>query len=533
MTPSQSAATVRLWGRIELVLKSEKTYANPLQDASLRCTFTSPSGKNITVDGFWDGDLVWRVRFSPSEEGRWSYITACSDRENGGLNGTYSTFACTKPQGDTTFDKHGPITVSSDKCHLVHADGTPFFWLSDTAWSGPLLSTEEEWEYYLKERVRQKFTAVQWVATQYRAAPHGDRDGRPAYTGKERIAIDPAFFQRLDGKLDAINQAGLAGAPVLLWANPGRDYPETNPGFVLPEDQAILLARYMVARWQANAVVWILSGDGDYAGAKAARWHRIGRGIFNGRPHAPVAIHPRSKVFYSDEFRNEPWLDIIGYQSGHHDDVDGLQWIVDGPVSREWRRKPPKTIINLEPCYENHIAYQTGKPFSPMDVRRACYWSLMNAPTAGVSYGGHGVWGWDDASSPPCDHPTTGTPWPWHEALQLAGAEQMAHLARLFASIEWWRLCPVPGIVTSQPGISDVRRFISASRADEGDLAIVYVPMDRTAKLDLSCMSSRPHGTWIEPKTGRRTPLRKRLETGLVTIRTPGMGDWVLLLRVY
>ncbi|MEZ4664190.1 MAG: DUF4038 domain-containing protein [Caldilineaceae bacterium] len=58
----------------------------------------------------------------------------------------------------------------------------------------------------------------------------------------------------------------------------------------------------------------------------------------------------------------------------------------------------------MEPPYENHVAYQSGQPHDAHSVRRAMYWSLLNAPTAGVTYGGHGVWGWDDGSTPPVDH---------------------------------------------------------------------------------------------------------------------------------
>ena len=36
----------------------------------------------------------------------------------------------------------------------------------------------------------------------------------------------------------------------------------SGAGFGLPEDEAVLLARYEVARWAAYPVVWILAGDG-------------------------------------------------------------------------------------------------------------------------------------------------------------------------------------------------------------------------------------------------------------------------------
>ena len=139
----------------------------------------------------------------------------------------------------------------------MHEDQTPFFWLGDTAWNGALLSTPEEWNLYIRERTRQKFTAAQFVATQFRAAPEGDLNHQLAYTGDtNRIVINPAFFQRLDEKVLALNKAGLLGVPVMLWAIGGGSNPSVNPGFALPEGQAILLARYMVARWGAYDVAW-------------------------------------------------------------------------------------------------------------------------------------------------------------------------------------------------------------------------------------------------------------------------------------
>ena len=121
--------------------------------------------------------------------------------------------ACGEAQGDTVFDRHGPIRVASNGRHFEHLDGTPFFWLADTCWNGPLRSDDAEWQLYLDTRTRQSFTAVQWVATQFLAAVDGDRDGRVAFSGIERIVLDPAFFQRLDGKVEADVPGRAAGHP--------------------------------------------------------------------------------------------------------------------------------------------------------------------------------------------------------------------------------------------------------------------------------------------------------------------------------
>ena len=525
-----NTAVIPRWGLFEATFTSTRTYDNPLQDAELRVTFTAPSRRTETVHGFWDGGATWRVRFSPDEVGAWTFATTATPDSDPGLHAQKGSFRVTAQKGTTRFERHGPIRVAKNRTHLEHGDGTPFFWLADTGWNAALLSTPEEFQHYIKERVRQRFTAVQWVVTQWRASPQGDRLNEPAYTGKERIAINPAFFQRLDAKMDALNRSGLLSAPVMLWAIGGGSNPAVNPGFSLPEDQAIELAQYMVARWQAHDVLWILPGDGDYRGDKAEKWKRIGRAVFADRPHAPVVLHPGGMHWVLREFQHEPWVDVHGYQSGHGDDEKTLRWMTGGPPSLDWKLEPTRPFVNLEPPYENHIAYQSKQPISPHTVRRAVYWSLLTAPTAGVTYGGHGVWGWDDGTKTPTDHPNTGMPLPWKQALVMPGAEQMAHVATLFTSIDFWRLRPAQDALAEQPGTETAARHIMAAAADKGDLLVVYTPEVRTIALKSDRMPGK-RATWHNPRTGQQTNASGTRAGNAMRFETPAEGDWVLVVR--
>lgn len=518
------------WGRFERTFHSSKSYDNPFQDTELRVVFTAPSGKSRLIYGFWDGDRTWKVRFSPEEVGKWHYSTSCFDEENDGLDNQSGTFMCTAAAGKTVFDKHGPVGISRDRRHLAHSDGTPFFWLADTAWNGALLSTSQEWNYYLTRRKQQRFTAVQWVATQWRAAPDGDRNRQLAFTGQDKIKVNTKFFQRLDGKLDAINRVGLLGVPVMLWAIGGGSQPEVNPGYALQEDQAIRLGRYMTARWGANDVVWFLGGDGNYRGLKAERWKRIGRGVFGDEPHAPATMHPGGMHWVLGEFNNEKWFDLLGYQSGHGDDSRTLNWMVAGPPSTDWRMNPPRPFINLEPPYENHISYQSKTPISSHTVRRAVYWSLLNAPTAGVSYGGHGVWGWDDGTRPPTDHLNSGVPLPWRKALDMLGATHMTHASSFFTAIDYWRLRPAPNVLGRQPGLEDPKRHISAANSRDGDLVVVYVPEDRTVDIVQSALPEDFSASWYNPRTGQPEQVAAVVNDQTIQFATPSEGDWLLLL---
>ena len=531
-SPESRPTVVSKWERFERSFQSLIPYVHPLQEVTFTVTFTSPTGERQTVDGFWDGGLTWKVRFKPGVVGRWTYRTECSKDFDLGLHDLKGSFVCTAARRLTPFTTHGPIQVSRDRRHLAHQDGTPFFWLADTAWNGPLQSTTEDWIYYLDERVRQRFSAVQWVTTQWRAAPKGDRDGQLAYTGLDIIEVNPAFFQRLDQKVDQMNRAGLLSVPVMLWAIQGGSNPEINPGVSLPEDQAILLARYLLARWGANDVVWILAGDGDYRGAKADKWKRIGRAVFLDRPHAPATLHPGGRMWVWDDFRDESWIGITGYQSGHSEGADNLKWIHSGPPATEWRKDPVRPFISLEAPYENHRGAQQQR-ISTLGVRRAHYWSLLNAPTAGVTYGGHGVWGWDNGSEPPVDHPGSGVPLPWPQALRMPGAEQMAHLARLFTSFDFTRLRPAPELVAVQPGAANPAQFVAAARTEDGELALVYTPEARTVSLAAALLPPNVVPTWFDPRSGssENGPVIGVVNGTAVEFTTPAPGDWVLVLK--
>ncbi len=531
-----SLPSISRWDRFQANFTSNTEYDNPLQDAELRVTFTAPSGRQHHVYGFWDGGRIWRVRFIPTEVGSWHYRTQCSDTTNQGLHDIVADFECSEGAinaGSTVFQRHGPISIAPSGRHLEHADGTPFFWLADTCWNGPLLSTEPDWQHYVDVRTQQKFTAVQWVGAQWISAPQGDIHQRLPFSGHEAIAVDPVVYQRLDQKQDALTQAGLLSVPVLLWAAVWGP-PEVmaiNPGLTLPEDQCILLARYMVARWGGNPVVWILPGDGVYTGEHAARWQRIGEAVFGNIDHAPVTLHPSGKQWYGADFEGESWLDFIGYQSCHYGDDESLAWIVNGPPATAWQKERAWPVINLEPNYEGHVAINDhSHPFNAFDVRRASYWSLLVSPTAGVSYGGHGVWGWDDGSGPPVAHPDSGRALPWQDALQLPGAGQMTVLQELFTSLPWQTLRPAPELLVARSAPDNVGETVVVAQSTDQDLVVAYLPTGGEITLHANSGQSPSAAQWIDPRRGERFDAALLIGKETIQVTTPSTEDWLLVI---
>ena len=100
--------------------------------------------------------------------------------------------------------------------YLTHADGTPFFWLACTAWNGALRLTDTEWDQYLRQRVENNYTAVQFVTTQWRGCEKSS-EGLVAFEGCGRIRVNPDFFKLIDRKIDRVNEFGLVA---VWWFNP-------------------------------------------------------------------------------------------------------------------------------------------------------------------------------------------------------------------------------------------------------------------------------------------------------------------------
>ena len=519
---SAKPPVIAKWGRFEQSFKSTVLYSNAVQDVALRVVFKSPLGEMTEVDAFWDGGRTWRVRFSADQPGPWKFRTTCSDKANSGLHNETGEFICTAATGQRRFEKHGQVRVARDQRHLEHADGTPFFWLADTVWNGARVAELKDWEFYAGIRASQRFTVAQWAA-----CPGGDLKDQSAYGGfPERITINPDFFKRLDAKLDVLSQAGILSAIAPLREITS----QTNSAVALPDDQAELLVRYIVARWGADPVAWLIAFEGDAGAKNVGRWKRIGQAVFGARAHAPVVLFPGEAQWLLDEFRDQKWVDVLGYQSVNDVTEDALKWTFTGPFPTEWKKEPARPLIPFAP-YENGVIAQSGKRFSSDDVRHAIYWSLLLAPPAGVSYGGQGVANWDTTVGPK-DEQTKAADLPmWRKALFMPAAKQMRSLAKVMTSINFWELRPGQKAVATQPGEQSPRRFIAAANNQENTLSVVYVPEERTLELSQDVMPHSPTVGWLNPRTGENNPAVAVLAGRSCQFPTPEPGDWLLVMK--
>ncbi len=523
---AQAQARVAKWTLFEQEFEYSGKYQNPLTDVSLEVVFTSPTGQEKLVEGFWDGGNHWKVRVSPGETGKWNYEIRPGSTDTNKWTNNRGGFHCVPYEGINSLYTRGPLELSRNRRYLQQADGTPFFWLSDTAWNGPLKADQPSWETYLEDRQQKGYTAVQFVTTQWIAAD-GDADGRRAYSPTGTFSIDPEFFQRMDKRIAAINQHAMVAVPVLIWdVNPGNRSPSLDPGSSLSDDELTRLAKYEVARYGAYHVAWILAGDGEYLGEKADRWKKIGRAVFGNARNQIVTLHPAGQQWGSAELENEPWFTLISYQSGHGDSARDFEWLTSGPASKNWQGSRTLPIINLEPNYEGHLAYQSRKPFDAHAIRRAAYWSLLVTPTAGVAYGAHGVWGWQTTPGVPMNHETTGIAPAWYDAIHFPGSTDMKYLRNFFESLKWWTLRPSQELLVEQPGTRDPAQFVAAAQSEDERWAILYFPVGQKIQLNAEKLPKFAVVRWYDPSRGQwKNGAQARGNSGELT--APDEGDWI------
>jgi hypothetical protein len=508
---------VSKWARFEHAFQSTLNYSNALQDVTLTVVFTSPLGETNQVYGFWDGGKSWLVRFSPNLPGRWTFSSTCSDKANKGLDNQKGEFVCTAAIATTRFARHGQVHVASDHRHFEHADGTPFFWLSDSVWDAARVSAIKDWKLYAGVRALQGFTVAQWAS-----APGADPHGLTAFNGTERISINPNYFKPLDAKLEALSRAGILSAIVPYSAA------EEKTSAMLPDDQLALLLRYIEARWGADNVAWLIALDGETDTNRIIRWKKPGAAIFGASHRAPVIVSAGRRQQTLDVFRDERWVDAFEFEPLTDLTDEAFKLAIFGPFANEWKKEPTRPLIPIAP-YENALARDSKKRFTSDDTRRAVYSSLLLSPPAGISYGADGVTDWDKTLDQPAKRKSA-LPL-WHRALFMPAAKQMALLSKFVSSVDFWRLRPQPEFVAAQPGSVAPERFIASAGTETKDLSVVYVPQERTLEIVMETLPASPSVSWFNPRTGQNSPAVAVVGGRSCQFPTPEPGDWLLVMK--
>lgn len=549
-TTGAPGVLVHQWQCKEFRFKAANHYERPWSQVILSAEFIGPNGQSFHVHGFWDGDNVWALRFSPTQAGKWSYQVSC-DVDDPGLKGHGGVFeVLPATDDDNALHRHGGVLhVSPDHHYLTYSDGTPFFWLGDTWWFCPSslvpfnhsdhVGIQSMYKALVNKRKSQGFTIAQMAfigslgAHQSVAAFMGLLNG-----GK----FDVAYWRKVDAYIQYANEAGIIPAIILDW------HYLALPTYTL--EQWKFLWNYFIARYAAHSVTWLVCGEYNSPDADVTQVLTMGAYIKERDPYKrAISVHPWWYAGDKHQAWSEPWYDFIMYQGAHG----------NGPGT------VPPTYIYSEgwdygkPVIEGEARYEFIRWFKTSDTRRAA-WHAMQAGCCGYSYGANGLW---YPTQSPSDHKFW-KPWgksrPWWVAMDFPGAQQMSLMKRFYESVAWWKTQPRPCAVqmavgpgggltplanselqghrSSYPFLADSFQPLARADADE-TIFIIWFPEGSNAKT-VATMSLknyqqqfRFHAQWFNPRTGKYNKFARAVlaSYGICWLPArPDDRDWILVL---
>jgi len=414
------------------------------------------------------------------------------------------------------------LRVSENQRYLQHHDGTPFFWLGDTAWELFHRLDREEADTYLKNRADKGFTIIQAVVL---AELDGLNTPNP-YGETPLLNNDPtqpneAYFKHVDYIVDKAESLGLYVGMLPSWGDKFNKRWGIGPEVFTPENARVFGA-FLGERYKDKPIIWILGGDripeenDDFAIIRAmAEGLKEGDGGNHLMTYHPMGDRNSAEFFHRDE-----WLDFNMFQSGHGSrNKPNYQMTL-----ANYALNPVKPTLDGEPCYEDHPI--NWKPengwFNEKDIRKAAYWSVLSG-ALGHTYGNHNIWQmWQEGREPVSSART-----PWYEALDHPGAYQMGYMRELFESRSFTDLVPDADLVVSSKGETN---FVAAARGS--DFLMVYVPAHESVEVNPQKISGKKINVWwFDPRTGDSVSLGKYKNNRNYTFRTPiAERDWVLII---
>lgn len=434
--------------------------------------------------------------------------------------------------------KLGTIVVSRNGHFLQYKDGTPFFWLGDTAWNLFQKLSREEAERYLENRRLKGFNVIQAVALHrsgernfYGSAALLEGDaGRPDVSPGSDFskAGEYDYWDHIDWVVDLAAKKGLYVGILPTWGSGVKTK-------TLNAQNVETYGKWLAARYKDRPnLFWILGGDipGD---TEITVWQALGRTLKEADPNHLITFHPFGRTQSSKWFHTEPWLDFNMFQSGHRENgqdpspgaKEEANWLY---VREDYAKYPEKPTLDGEPSYENiprglhdpKYGYWTDK-----EVRRYAYWSVF-AGACGHTYGNNAVEQFYKPGAGPGAFAVRNY---WYDGIDEPGGGQMQHLKNLMLSRPYLERIPDQSLIAGENGSRD--NYIGASRGNSYVLAYTYT--GRPFEIHMGFISGKEvQAWWYDPRDGSSRRIGTFPNQGIHKFTPPGSpapgNDWVLVL---
>jgi hypothetical protein len=362
-----------------------KTEGNPFTDYTITGVFTSKN-ETVHVDGFYDGDGTYKVRFMPSFEEEYRFEISGTFSEEA-LKGIFVTLPASK-------DNHGPVRVANT-FHFAYEDGKPYYPIGTTCYVWELQSEElqektletlkkgyfnkirfcifpKHYDYNLKEPRSYPYTGKPMDSSvltkenfwSYTGAKNGEHGNNWDFW-----QFNPEHFQHIEKCIAALRDLGVEADLIVM-------HPYDRWGFSkMSVEEDDLYWKYIIARFSAfRNVWWSLANEYDLmVNKKITDWEHYASILIEKDPYKHLRSIHSCKAFYD---YSRPWVTHCSIQ---RQEVYKTAEYVD-----EWRVRYQKPIVLDEISYEGNIQFAWGNISGQELVRR--FWE---AACRG-GYGGHG-----------------------------------------------------------------------------------------------------------------------------------------------
>lgn len=417
--------------------------------------------------------------------------------------------------GDVAF----PLKIGDNHRYLTDSQGKPFFLLGDTPWFLQKLPLEDV-RRIMDDRRAKGFNTLFLEILDDSNLPSRDAYGNVAF-GPELDITRPveAYWKYADTVMEEAAARGFFAIMSELWYGAGQGLWMHH---VTPES-ARTYGHFVGRRYaRFKNLMWMHVGDRNTDERLTSCANELALAIQQEAPHHLHTAHMEHEYSSADFFNRESWLDVnMAYTYG----ASYLQ------VSKEYQRKDPiRPVVLGETGYEgepNAIELlpdaKPGDLWNPYRIRRNAWWAILSGACGYCA--GTRLWRFEPN---------------WREVLNVESVRQAPLIRRLMEPRPWWRLVPDTRheLVTGGYGQWKQADHVAAALADDGALAVVYLPSGGTIQVAMDRFHGPVTAQWFDPASGRYrsiegSPLSRE---GGKDFTSPGGNaagepDWVLVLE--
>ncbi|SEJ30443.1 Protein of unknown function [Dyadobacter koreensis] len=341
---------IERWDRFEVTFSGPQS-GNPFDEVNLSADFSNGKEK-VKVNGFYDGNGKYKIRFMPETLGEWRYKVTSNSKV---LNGKTGHFTCVGATGNN----HGPVKVA-DTYHFKYADGKRYYPFGTTlyAWTHQPQELEDITLQTLKNAPFNKVRMCVFpkyysnVENEPVFYPFVKKGGMAGKKGEINFVWDfskfePAFFQHLEKRIDDLKSLGIE-ADIIIF----HPYDKGHWGFdSLGKENDLRYIKYLTARLSSfRNVWWSLANEFDYIKTKPREvWDVYTKEVVNNDPYKHLCSIHNGSVYYDNW---KPEFTHVSIQNGSTVEDFGRATLLRDVFFRP--------VLYDEVCYEGDLPQRWG-----------------------------------------------------------------------------------------------------------------------------------------------------------------------------